>query len=304
MAGSYPDAPDRRIAYDTDGTIVWSVWSTVGASWSQMQWSNLAEVSTAGKEGLNSEGVGGAGLSGGYPNNAGAGWVFPEPRDITGFNAYASPASPFGDHLNSWEWSADSPNGVAGTFNEFWGPGSYPHPSLYSWENWFRINIRTPTTTVTAARVFRVGIGGGTSSFPGHLNKMHLYGSINSAYTPDRLLFIDNDTGLEYDAPQDWGDVPRGTVLSHDIKMKNNSSTLTANTITLSFEALTGTSNTWYQIKETGGAYGSTLNITSIAAGATYPAAANVITVKLDVGDTAQFGLQTARIRAATTSWT
>jgi hypothetical protein len=131
-----------------------------------------------------------------------------------------------------------------------------------------------------------------------------MYGLISSGETPDRLLFIDDSTGLEFTEPLDWGDVPRGTTLDYDIKVKNNSGTLTANTNVLDFEALTGTSDTYYTIKETGGSFATTLSITSIGAGVTYPSGANVITVRLAVPDAAGFAAESARLFVSTVSWT
>jgi hypothetical protein len=137
----------------------------------------------------------------------------------------------------------------------------------------------------------------------GEWHHLHLYGDKSAGATPDRLLFIDNDTGLEFTGPLDWGDVPRGTTLIHEIQIKNNSATLDANDIDLDFEALTGLSDTWHTMSDSGGAFGGTLNITSIAATATYPAA-DTITIKLIVGDAENLGPQACRLQAVTASWT
>lgn len=322
MAGSYPDAPFRRMAWDEDGTIFWWADSTAGnravppyasivlpgteASVARKgKFNNEATLTSADWIQLNSTliEVGGTAMY----------MIFPELRDIYGMNYWSMFGSLSGDYTDvskPWDlqYSGDTHNGIDGTWIPIYAAQTYPVGSpylLYSWDHWYRVGIVTTGFPLTGVRAIRWHqylreVHGGT---PSNWDHIHLYGDKTTGATPDRLLFIDQDTGLEFTEPLDWGDVPRGTTLTHDIKVMNNSATLTANTILLDFEALTGLSDTWHTIKETGGAYGNTLSITSIAPTASYPSGADVLTIRLIVGDAENLGLQACRLQASTASW-
>lgn len=299
MAGSYPDAPGMRLAYDEDGTVVWH--AVAHTSWEDIQpgtlsYFDLAQRTKANEEDENS----------GYTQGIaqlqvrGFCWVFPEPRNVYGWNAWA--VSDVQGVIYYVQTSSDTRNGIDGTWTDHTISWTVPN-LLYAWDTWYRLGIFSITTSAVRGFRFRVWdgplVGGG-----GQFWRCHLYGSISDGYTPNRLLFIDQDTGLEFAAPLDFGDVPRGVTLDHDIKVKNNSGTLTANTNQITFQDISQTSDTWYTIKETGGAFASSLSITSIAAGVTYPTGGNVITIRLAVADDETFGPQATRAKLTTGSWT
>lgn len=310
MAGSYPDAPFRRMAWDEDGTIFWhaetltsyftgTVMPGFERTVTEKGWANNERTLT-GSEDIENGGGGGS-FSHVYF------MVFPELRDIYGV-AYWATAINSGSSMvpTDFEYSANTTNGIDGTWTALYP--TYPIQSIvyatYSWDHWYRIGIVTDDLPVTGVRGLRwVQLLPGGLIAQGFWHHIHVYGDKSTGATPDRLLFIDNDTGLEFTEPLDWGDVPRGTTLFHDIKIKNNSATLTANTILLDFEALTGVSDTWHTMSDSGGAYGGTVNIASLAPTATYPAA-DTITIKLIVGDNENLGLQACRLQASTVSWT
>ena len=130
----------------------------------------------------------------------------------------------------------------------------------------------------------------------------HVYGEISVGETPDRLLYIDSSTGLEYTGPIDWGNIPRGTVYDEDWYIKNNSSTLTANNTTLDFEALYLSSATFYTLS-TGVGWSTSLGpISTIGASSRWPST-NSLTVRCNPPSTAELGLHAARIVMATSSW-
>lgn len=313
MAGAYPDAPSRRMAWDQDGTVVW--WTT-GTLWTNLDKTAITELTSGQRTQLNSEtddpGVSSPDILKAYQNGNGTPrpvcWVFPERRDLFGaftWNSYSS-GDPTVSHIQNVRWSSDSTNGISGTFTDY--PDTWPDTPYKTWSNslYYRIGIEVFATPATGARTFGFIFGyaqGAGLIVNSWLVSTHLYGVISTGETPDRLLFIDNDTGLEFTRPQDWGDIPRGSVWEKNILIKNNSTTLTASTNLLDFEALTGTVDTWHQIKETGGVFADTLSIASIGPGASYPTGGNVITIRLTVADTAQLGLQAARLKLTTGSW-
>lgn len=321
MAGSYPDAPFRRMAWDEDGTI-FVMWLTQTTTQSVGIFTNTimpgTEYSIAQKGKFNNEAT-----------LTNADWIqfnangdkirvctviFPELRDVHGLNFWGKIAAGTRNAPIFVQYSSDSTNGISGTWTTAWAT-DYPldNPTtgsnlstVYTWDHWYRVGIVTSSPLpLVGVRALRWAWPANTNvlTAEAHFAHIHVYGDKSTGATPDRLLFIDNDTGLEFTAPLDWGDVPRGTTLTHEIKVKNNSATLTANTIVLDFEALTGPSDTWYTMSDSGGAFGGTLNITSIAPTASYPAA-NTITIKLTVGNAENLGLQASRLQASTVSWT
>lgn len=304
MAGSWPDMPNRRMAWHRDGTLLWWVDGSIsGTTRENLQLENAAFFNSASRQELNDEDTvtvggsfGGAGSAEKY-----YGFTFPEPRDITGIYYGYHRGGTTGGGIDT-QFSTDSDSAIA-VINT-WTP-SYISDEIdpYSVENSYRTLITTANHSQTGVRSIGILWSKGSVGDGSAIYCVHIYGQINASYTPDRLLYIDQDTGLEFDSVLDWGDVPRGVQLEHDIKVKNNSSTLTASSITLDFEALTGTSDTWHTIKETGGAFGNTLAITSISAGATYPSGANVITIHLTVSDTETFGPSAAYLFDTGTTW-
>lgn len=278
--GFYAAVPGRRIAYDDDGTVGVYYNLAIPAT---------ADITTAKKQELNDEDLTyvSTGLGDGINYTT---LIFPELRDLDGVYAQNSPSN--SNNHGSVYVSANTTNGVDGTWTlaltkPDWGAGD-----ATGW----REDIETIAETAKRALQIRAE----ETTWTG-LAIFHVYGEIASGSTPDRILILDATTGLAYTADHDWGDVPRGTVHGEDLKLKNNSSTLTANTVVSTFEDLYLGSSAWYDIKEAGGAYASSLSIASIGAGVTY---ANTITVRKTVPDAETLGLHAARMQVAVTSWT
>lgn len=301
MAGSYPDAPGQRMAYDEDGTVMWKGDCGPGQTFGSLQTGTIAYITGNTLRYCNEEDTVST-YTGRSDSNYGYSWIFSEQRDIYGWNLWVTTGGSTAEAYNI-QLSPNSRDGITGSWTIL--DDYYPNPSwlLYAWDTWYRLGINA--VAGLAATSFRFVVWGGPLiGGAGTLWRCHIYGNISAGYTPNRLLFIDQDTGLEFTAPLDWGDVPRGVVLDHDIKVKNNSGTLTASTNQITFQDISQTSDTWYTIKETGGgAFGSSLSIASIAAGVTYPSGGNVITIRLTVADDETVGPQAARAKLTTGTW-
>lgn len=296
MAGSYPDAPGRRLAWHADGTVAWYRYQSTQGEWGFLG-AGMTFTNSATRAILNAEGdTLGLGSQGAATFFAA---IFPEPRDIVGWYLhYDSQTSP--GTLRQFQWSADSTNGVSGTWTTI--VETADKTDYASNRNRYRTEITSySASAVRSMRFIIVDISAFDEA--SQLYAFHVYGAISAGETPDRLLFINQDTGLEFDAVHDWGDVPRGIVLHKDIKVKNNSATLSASDIDFDFGALTGTSDTWYDIRDSGGAFGTTLNVAGpLAAGASYPAA-DVLTIRLTVAGNENLGLQSAWLSAFVNTW-
>ena len=317
MAGGFPDMPSRKIPYDVDGSVVATRWPNGGTpkekwlEWPDAYKKDLNDIdesriewSPYGDFWLNQS----VDANGGYFCETVI--VFPEHRDVYGWYISGWPANIYSlNQLFTIEVSADSTNGLDGTWTQLasFQPNQYGDQRFVGWYYQPRPGehrTRLSTTDQPGIRAFRV-LTGWISGFQSgsQWRSCHIWGAISAGQTPDRLLFIDNDTGLEFTKPLDWGDTPRGLTQDHDIKIKNNSSTLDAANTTLSFSAEYETSDTWHTIKETGGSFDTTLLIASILAGATYPAGGNVITVRNAVPVDAVVFLYEARLEASAPTW-
>lgn len=289
----YTALPDRRISYDNDGTV----------------WAHSAE---------NTDFVNGiAGYltqaqaiehndddrvdpSGGWTlsnrNAPKCGWLFfPEVRAVTGvvmgFIYYGGNAP----SLITFQGSSDTTNGVDGTWETASIPGGSPIYSDLSIDGWRKsikaVSFTGGKRTIRWKWTTTGGDGGGGSFY-----LVHLYGQKSSGQSPDDIVFIDHDTtpGIEYTAPEDFGDRPLGTTSVRQFRIKNTSASLTANTIAIQCN------DTDFAISTDNVTWVVTINIGSLAAGAqsatmyirnTTPGAGNLL------------GPRFARIVATVGSW-
>lgn len=316
MAGSYPDAPSFRIAYDEDGTVMIEMRSANDQPFGgdlagrfNAMFLPPTELVTADKEEFNDED------SVTQRNSGGPGspdwsysWIFPEKRDIFGFFGYA--AHNGAQRVKELESSTNSNNGITGDWVQLDDVVNTPDGGLVDWsvEQSYREFIEQVDST--GARSLRVrmepGKGAPSAADQCHFKAFHIYGTIADSANPDRLLFIDDGTGLAYDEVQDWGDIPRGSVHDKKIRILNNSATLAATSNVISFEALYQAGHEWYTIRDD--SLASTLMSTSItidgpiAAGARYPVSTS-LTLRLTVPDDEDLGPNSARLHLETGTW-
>ena len=220
------------------------------------------------------------------------GVIFPELREVDG--VYASVEELAANRLNDFETSVDTTNIVDGTWvlqiadlSTACGAG-VTYPSDYRNE--------IASLAVSGIRGIRFDHQVDQSDF----RTLHLYGEITAGETPDRLLWIDEITGLEFTLPIDYGDVPRGSARDRGTRLKNNSATLTADTLQITAEALYLASGGWYTFDVAGGGFVSTnSDITSLGSTAT----SSLITIRQIVPDAETIGLHTARAYVNVASW-
>lgn len=259
MAGSYPDFPSRRIPYEADGTVVY--WR----SYSSIPFTSVANlVSSTDADKLNQ--VDGTTL--GFNGISGNVWefMFPEKRDI--FATFAD-FSTTNSNVYQVSTSVDTTNLYDGT----WVARTAQTQGGGVFANW-----RTATRSETLSGIKAIGIQGYKSSFSSPddctVYNIHLYGMIASGETPDRLLFLDDATGLEFGkstAPvtMDWGNKSLDTTNVWQFKLKNNSATYASTATTLSVSDSDRGSSAWYAYSTDGSTYSAPLNIGTIAISAT-----------------------------------
>ena len=188
-------------------------------------------------------------------------WFFPEVREVSAC-AYLVGSTPVsGLDLDG---STDTTNGNDGTWETASFPGGNPITTTVDTIDDWRKSIRAVSFT-GGKRVIRSRheASSGTAQ-NSHLSLVHWYGEKATGETPDDLIFIDHDTtpGVEYTAPEDFGDRPLGTSVVRQFRVKNASATLTANSINLQCN------DSDFAISTDGTTWVTTINIASLAAGA------------------------------------
>lgn len=291
MAGAYPDNVARRMAWDADGSMVLIASGAdgpLGQSVSPIATSYVV-ASTANKEALNDEDLATAVQANIARASVHHCILFPEQREIDGiyWSTHGIATSQWTDH------SVNSTNGSDGTWVDMSVGGAGADPS-----DGYRDNIISQVlSNIVAVRAFigRSQVSSGTNRY----KTLHYYGSITPSGTPDRLLFLDPDNAdAEFTKPLDFGDVPRGQTQTDTFKVKNNSSTVTANTVQVTAEDLTGGAGSWYEFSEDDVAYQGTINLGNISAAGT-----KLVFVRQVVPDAQTPGLYVARVKANQASW-
>lgn len=292
MAGFYPDAPGMRMAWDDDGSVS-VAWQAGGDNASPEPTLAVVEDISSNMTERNDEDLEVGQFTGLNLVNTNSlmiqAIIFPELREIDGVYWVTTGAVQRG----KVDTSDDTTNGVDGTWTQQIGdyaetPATIPN---------YRENIIA--LAVNAARAIRFWrfTGGGAYNIV-----LHLYGTISPGETPDRLLFIDELTGLEFTAVKDFGDVPRGSAREFQWRLKNNSTVagnnLTINTIQFTAESQFLASGNWYTHSIGGDAFQSTKQITSLAP----EASSALITTRQVIPVNEVLSLHAARIQATHTS--
>lgn len=281
MTGVYPNVPGHRFAYDVDGSSI-QYRANDGTLQQTATLANMQVLQNESGDGIdwiqfNSQGY----LS----------IVFPEPRNITGIFL----ADEFGA-LNQTSWSSNSSDGWGGTWTNITlttETGIVPD---------YRNQIQAVSLTgVTALRFRFAAIV--DSSYPFGIKTLHIYGDYASA-TGDRLEFWHPTLDQKIDVAHfDLGDVKRGATLVKQFRIKNLSTTLTANSIAVSASALTVGSPshaTMHTFSTDNNTYSSSINIGDLAPGVI----SGVLYDKFISSMTTPTGPWSGRLSAVAGSWT
>ncbi len=292
MAGFYADVPGARMGLDADGSILLAAELAVGVFTVGMSPRTEWDVPTqTEKDNVNNEDrLDDWALAG---NDFLTCMIFPEKRDVDGV-FFGSPSVTQGGS----DYSTDTTNGVDGS----WTTLAYV-PASWNDDQQYRTGINAQSLTgVRSVRWFN----GATSQ---DVAAIHVYGLISSGETPDRILFLDEDTGLEFGTGgstpdiMDFGDRPRGSIIDHEFRVRNNSTVagnnLTATTIVLTREAQHGDMDMWMTYDLDGGGFMTSETVTSLAPETN----SALLTMRLDIDDAAVLFVWAARTRVAVTTW-
>lgn len=279
MTGIYPDVPGPRMAYDRDGTVV--AYLTNASS------GPVTPLNTVNILALNDEEDDGA-VQPSLATSSALVWIFPELRDLVGvFIPMAS---------GSLQTSTNTTNGVDGT----WTTQLSTFTGLNMAETTVSARQNIQTLSLTGIRGVKVICGSG----PATPDFIHLYGKPSTGQNPDRLCFwhptLDQEIGGAY---FDWGDIVQGTTATRDFRIKNISSTYTANSVTVTMDCPSDTSPTvlsQHTVSPDGISFGSSASAGTLAPGVI----SSTMTLKRDISASAVLSLWTMRLRASASSWT
>lgn len=297
MAGSYPDVPSNRLAYDTDGTQVIVIAPGQTSSY---------EMSAEGKYQCNDESLGV------YRGNAG-GWgesvypqgyvamVFERLMDIRGGFHSASGYTCAG--AQSWQWSADTNNGIDGTWAGFsgipsYGPAGNFNPAPLTPE--YRTNIGVLNLNGVRGIKFWCATG---YNYGWSIQAWHMYGTVSAGQNTDRLEIwhptLDQRVGGAY---FDWGNAARTTTEDKLFRVKNLSDTLTANTVSLFFTNQTESSPTFSGMHtlSTGGSFSATASVGTLFPGQI----SSPLTLRRSVPSNGSINVWVTRLNCTAASWT
>lgn len=212
--------------------------------------------------------------------------IFPEMRNFTGY--YMDCDSSAG----ALKTSADTTNGLDGNWTTVAANFNMRAPADPV------PDYRTNATAVAGGLVKAISFDFGNPTYSSVINALHLYGTIPLTENPDRLIFWEpvNDNAVS-GTYFDWGDLAQGTVHTKQFRIKNNSSTKTASSITLSSTAVTFAMTVELSTDDTN--YGSTINIGDLGAGAT----STVIYVRRTVPSAEPLRPQALYLQASAATW-
>lgn len=286
MAGSYPDVPGVKVAYDVDGSA--GFYELVsGAGSPSLRSLTAAEMTT-----LSSE-AGIAVSRSGASVTSHLGIIFPKLQDIAGVNHGLNiTGSGGGGDVRAFETSVDTTNGQDGT----WVVRTSPLT--------LSANYRSGITaySLTGIKAVRWNQTFGSQTGQVDYRQFHVYGSVPLTTTPNRLTLWHPTLDQELSgAALDFGDLQRGTTNDKTFRVKNLSSTLTANSILLSYSALTDATPTFVSQETLGlaGTFAATQTIASLAPGVI----SAVFTARLITTASASLSVYRQRLTGTAATW-
>jgi hypothetical protein len=262
MAGTYADIPGTRFALDQDGTVLKYRNYTTSSAWTDVTGSmaEIQKVNTAN----NIDTTIGAFQSVQFA------FAFPEPRSING--AYIHGGT--GSNVNlamanvAWDYSTDTTDGTDGTWSSvtvtFTNFTQHNTVSGVS-KPYYRSDIAT--LAVNNVKGVRVRFDAQNYGNP-RLCVLHLYGTRSTA-SVDRLAFWHPSSDQAIGAAAlDFGDIAQGVSVTKQFRVKNLSSSLTANTITVQVsDLLPEYTGTGLQVSTDNVTYQNSVNIGNLSSG-------------------------------------
>lgn len=288
MAGSYPDYASYRMAYDRDGTQVFKI--DTANTITSVSAANILAMNNENNDtyALSSANVGGTLV-----------FIFPELRDIDGYTyIHWSGSTP---PLVQVQTSTNTTNGLDGTWTNL-GASFYATGGRSVVPYYRNDYTAAPVSAVKSIKFAWASITAREAS----ISALHLFGKRTAGENPNRLILWNPTLNQRVDPSHfDWGDVRRASAATDKtFRVKNNSSTLTANGVTVSFDVLSDAAPSLlvgqHSLSTDGTTFGNTATIGALAPGAI----SGTVTMRRTISGSAALNVWAARVIASATSWT
>lgn len=290
MAGNYMDAPNYRLPWDSDGSVL----TFISA--------NGEVVAGTGTERrtINSESDSGVSPPTNTPTVA---VVFPEPIDITA--VFASHDAEGSTITWTVQLSKDTTNGYDGTWTTIHSGLALPtvvRPLYREESRLIWLNSGAVANGVRGVRFRSSSYQTGTPSWT--MNAIHVYGSPSASASKDRIAFWHPTNNAQVSPSYlDWGNVPRSSSATRQFRLKNLSNTLDAVDLEMQIESLfPGVPSVagMHLLSEDGGnTFTNLIQIPSLSAGSISP----IYQIRRVVPASASLGVWAARIIVEVAAW-
>lgn len=292
MAGNYPDLPAPRIEYDRDGTRVYRISAN----------NSVSELSPAEVSAINDENRASQIDYGNEWGNFRFFWVFPELRDVShALIDMIRDNNSSGGATQRVEWSADSTNGLDGTWTTSVEDFSETFDTPTRWRDDIRI-----LPGITGAKMLRIVA---TNAYFNRLPSVHLYGKATAGQNLHRLRLWHPTLDAPLDdhpAHLDWGNVPQDSTATKQFRVKNDSPNLGASGVKVFMQAISDSNPSQvsqHQLSLDGstfsGAASPGVTIESLSA----QEISEVVYLRRNTLLSAQLGLWRQRLVAAADTW-
>lgn len=282
MAGFYADVPGFRFEYDRDGSVV--------------VFDGATTLNTGQMQILNDEFGGYSGAE--VPINVSSyiAMAWPEMRTVQGLFMASSNGLGTPTETMSVNYSTNTTNGVDGTWSGLTTISAHMNISNHV------SACRTDIATVSSVPIR--GLQFWPSRAFSRYACLHVYGQIPTTENPEKLVLCDASGAVVTNGAYfDFGDAARNTIATKTFRIKNNSSFLTANSVTLSFQTLADASPTLagqFEYSLDGTTWVTTTSLGSLAPGST----SGVISVRRNTALGAAIGPWQTRVCAVPASMT
>jgi hypothetical protein len=284
MAGNYMDAPSDRVAWDRDGSLLTSI----------SQYGVLSNRSAVEKQAINAESDTATTIA-----CVSSQIVFSVPTDVVAM--FLSLSYSLTETITVY-YSTDTTNGLDGSWTStgesFTAASVVRATKPFYRESASLVTFASPLSAIRGLRL-TMDVAG---SF--YFRSWHVYGTPASSATTDRLAIWHPTSDAKASASWfDWGDAPQSSSADKTFRVKNLSSTYTANDIDIYIQALTPGSPSiagMHTLSDDTVTFQPTLNVSSLSPGEI----SSVFTIRRVIPSDAQISVWSARLAADVNEWT
>lgn len=288
MAGTYPDAPAYRLAYDLDGTAVIECDVSLGTS---------SVMTTSNKQILNNENNDSVNYSMPYPKYRAIVFIFPEPLDLVAYTVFYS-IGYNGPGALKWISATATNQTTTGLDGDWVSVGAWTNSGATVSPNYRTSFTSKALSNVTALR-FDFQNDGVVTTQTAAFGGIHIYANPHAGVARQLAFWnpiSDTEVGPAY---FDWGNATQSSNETRQFRIKNFTS-YTATNLTVSTNILTDTSPTIQsqnQLSLDNSTWSNSVTLPSLSSGSI----SQIIYFRRNTSATAALGVYAGRLNANAT---